>query len=42
MTNWEYLVVEVPVKRPVGIGLPEDVGVKLNEYGAAGWDLHTL
>ena len=39
MIKWEYKVMLVRVKGLVFSGLPEDVGVKLDEYGSEGWEL---
>jgi hypothetical protein len=37
--KWEYKVIEVRVRRIIVSSVSEDIGVKLDEYGADGWEL---
>ncbi|MHB0868299.1 MAG: DUF4177 domain-containing protein [Chloroflexota bacterium] len=39
MERWEYLVVQVRVKQFIGVGIPDDLGARINQYGSDGWEL---
>jgi hypothetical protein len=37
--RWEYKVVKMSANLWTSTGLPEDLNVKFDEYGAEGWEL---